>query len=182
MPTLRPASAADAATLAALYGHYALNTIITFEVEPPSPEEMARRIQEVQDLGLPWLVLEEQGQLLGYAYAARWKARWAYRFSAETTVYLAPGQERRAYGRLLMEALLRELRLRGMHTALAGIALPNPGSVGLHEALGFVPVAAYKELGWKFGRWIDVGYWQLMLANAQPLPPSGPEHSPTKAP
>jgi phosphinothricin acetyltransferase len=123
---------------------------------------MRARIAEVLET-LPWLVHEEDGRVLGFAYASRWKGRCAYRFAAESTVYVADGHARRGIGRALYTALLSDLRARGVHCVIGGIAQPNPASVALHEALGFSKVAHFREVGWKFGRWIDVGYWEVVL-------------------
>ena len=113
--------------------------------------------------GLPWLVAEQDGRVLGYAYAGPWKSRAAYRFAVEVTVYLAPGFTRRGWGTRLCEELFARLRERGVHTVVGGIALPNDASVALHERLGMVKVAHFREIGFKLGRWIDVGYWQRTL-------------------
>ena len=123
---------------------------------------MARRIGSVLE-SHPWYVREDGGELLGYAYASAWKAREAYRFAVETTVYVAPEQTRKGVGTSLYQVLLPELRRRGCHTALGGIALPNPASVALHERCGFRQVALLPQVGWKLGRWVDVGYWALIL-------------------
>jgi phosphinothricin acetyltransferase len=124
---------------------------------------MAARIAGVKEAGLPWLVLCEGGQLLGYAYASQWRARIGYRHAVETSVYLDPGACGRGLGTRLYLALLGGLRAAGYRTVIGGIALPNPGSVALHEKLGFEPVARFREVGRKFNEWVDVGYWQLLL-------------------
>jgi phosphinothricin acetyltransferase len=161
---LRSASSADAAAICAIYNTYVATTAISFEEEPVAEPEMARRIAEVGAAGLPWLVLEVDGQLAGYAYATRWRVRPAYRFSVESSIYLDRACAGRGLGRLLYGALLDQLRQRELHLVIGGIALPNEASVGLHEALGFRKVAHFTEVGMKFGRWIDVGYWELHLA------------------
>ncbi|HJU83074.1 MAG TPA: arsinothricin resistance N-acetyltransferase ArsN1 family B, partial [Holophagaceae bacterium] len=153
---IRPATPADAPALAALYNPFVQHTTITFEEEPVSDAEMARRITEVAGT-LPWLLEEVDGQLLGYAYASPWKARSAYRCTAETTVYVSPDAARRGVGGRLYRRLLEELKRRGFHSAIGLIALPNDPSIALHEKLGFVKVAHLHEVGLKFGRWIDVG-------------------------
>jgi phosphinothricin acetyltransferase len=163
-PTLiRPAVTADGEALAHLYNLYVANTIITFEEQALTGADMSARIAEVDAAGLPWLVAERGGVLLGYAYASKWKGRCAYRFSAETTVYLAPDAGRRGLGTRLYAALFAQLRLAGIHSAIGGIALPNAASVALHEKLGMHKVAEFEQVGFKFGRWIDVGYWQRLL-------------------
>ena len=159
---IRPCKQADAPSICAIYNHHVMNTVVTFEEEAVADEEMARRVKEIGERW-PWLVAEEQGTVAGYAYAAPWKARSAYRFSVESTVYLAPGFARRGIGTLLYQALMDELRKRQVHCVVGGIALPNPASVALHEKLGFAKIGHFKEVGWKFGQWVDVGYWELIL-------------------
>jgi len=160
---IRPAVAGDAAALARIYDPYVRATTVTFEEEPVAPEEMASRLRAVLSGGLPWLVAEQDGQVVGYAYASPWKSRAAYRFAVEVTVYLAPGFTRRGWGTRLYEELFARLRERGVHTVVGGITLPNDASVALHERLGLVKVAHFREIGFKLGRWIDVGYWQRTL-------------------
>lgn len=159
---IRPATPADAADLCRIYNPYVAGTIVTFETAPVAVAAMAARIRKVT-AGHLWLVWEEAGTVLGYAYASRWKDREAYRFAVETTVYVAAEAAGRGVGTGLYRALLPELGALGFHTALAGIALPNPASVALHEKLGFRQVAALPQVGWKLERWVDVGYWALML-------------------
>ncbi len=160
---MRLATSADAVAIIAIYNHYIVNTTISFEEQPVIEAQMQERIADVLAKGLPWLVLEIDGALAGYAYATPWRARHAYRFSVETTVYLAPGQSRRGLGRQLYEELLARLTAHGCHTAIGGIALPNPASIGLHEALGYRQVACFNQVGYKFDQWLDVGYWQKIL-------------------
>ena len=161
---IRDARAADAARIATIYNHYVAQTIVTFDIDPVAADDMRGRVAEVQRDGLPWLVASDvTGVVLGYAYAARWRARAAYRHSVESSIYLAPGATGRGIGRRLYRRLLERLRASGLHTVIGGAALPNPPSVALHEALGFTQVAHLREVGRKFGRWIDVGYWQLHL-------------------
>jgi phosphinothricin acetyltransferase len=160
---LRFASAADAASICAIYNPYVAATAITFEEEAVTPQDMAQRIADVGAANLPWLVLEVDGRIAGYAYATKWRARSAYRYSVESTVYLDRAFAGQGFGRLLYGALLDELRKRELHVVIGGIALPNESSVGLHEKLGFLKVAHFTEVGRKFGRWIDVGYWALRL-------------------
>jgi L-amino acid N-acyltransferase YncA len=163
-PTIRAATAADAGAVAAIYNHYVTQTIVTFEEEPVTPGEMARRIEGVTAASLPWLAAELNGQVVGYAYASSWHGgRRGYRFSTEITVYLHPEYPGRGIGSRLYEELFRALRARGIHSVIGGIALPNPASVALHEKFGLEKVAHFKEVGTKFDRWIDVGYWQRVL-------------------
>ncbi|HZW17936.1 MAG TPA: arsinothricin resistance N-acetyltransferase ArsN1 family B [Luteimonas sp.] len=161
---IRDARAGDAAPVAAIYNHYIARTIVTFELEAVAAGDMCDRIAAVQDDGLPWLVAADAaGAVLGYAYAARWRPRAAYRRSVESSIYLAPQAVGRGIGRCLYPRLIERLRACGLHVVIGGAALPNPASVALHEALGFAKVAHLREVGHKFGRWIDVGYWQLRL-------------------
>ena len=159
---IRPATKADAQAICNIYNPYVSDTIITFEEEIVSVEEMTQRIHEMIS-SLPWLVIEDEGQVVGYAYASRWKSRCAYRFSVETTVYLSSAATGKGFGSLLYEHLIADLRQRSIHSLIGGIALPNPASVSLHEKFGFEKVAHFKEVGWKFNQWIDVGYWELIL-------------------
>ena len=160
---IRAAVAGDSSAIAAIYNHYIAQTVITFEEEAVPAPEMARRIEEAGSASLPWLVAEREGKVVGYAYATPCRARSAYRFSVEVTVYVDPDCPRMGIGRRLYEELLPKLEDRGAHAAFGVIALPNDASVALHERLGFAKVAHLREVGWKFGRWIDVGYWQRLL-------------------
>lgn len=161
--TIRDAGARDAASVALIYNHYVARTTATFETEIVHPAMMADRIKQCQNSELPWLLALDGGSVLGYAYAVQWKPRRAYRQSCETTIYLAPEQVGRGIGKQLYKALLVRLRHGDYHTAIGGIALPNPASVALHEALGFEKTAHFREVGYKHGRWVDVGYWQTLL-------------------
>ncbi|AQA18711.1 phosphinothricin acetyltransferase [Halioglobus japonicus] len=158
---IRDVSHADAAALAAIYNHYIENTVATFEEDALTEAAFVQRIDAVLDAGFPWLVLEEGGELLGYAYAARFKERVAYRYSVESTVYLKPGVTGGGRGTALYEALFARLQPLGIHAVIGGITLPNPASVALHEKLGMEQVAHFPEVGFKQGKWLDVGYWQL---------------------
>jgi phosphinothricin acetyltransferase len=160
---LREAVASDGEAIAAIYNHYVKNTTITFEEVSVSGAEMTARISEVQDAKLPYLVAEAGERTVGFAYASKWKGRCAYRFSVETTVYLAQDNIRRGLGSLLYRELLSRLDEAQLHAAIGGIALPNEASIALHQKLGFVQVAQFREVGFKFGRWIDVGYWERVF-------------------
>lgn len=159
----RPATRADAAGIASIYNHYVRETTVTFETDDVSAEEMAARIEENERARLPWLVVEPEGRVVGYAHASAWKGRCAYRFSAEVTVYLEAGQGGGGIGSELYGALIAAMRERGYHALLGGIALPNDASIALHEKFGFEKIAHFREVGHKFDRWIDVGYWELLL-------------------
>ena len=160
---IRPVKREDAQDITNIYNHYVQNTVITFEEDCIDSNEMVKRITKVTDLNLPWLVIEKNDTLVGYAYATPWKARSAYRFSVEATVYLSPTQQRKGLGTQLYQALFSELKQQSIHAIMGGITLPNPASVALHEKLGMTKVAHFQQVGFKFGQWLDTGYWQLTL-------------------
>jgi L-amino acid N-acyltransferase YncA len=164
--TIRDALPADAAAVAAIYNHYVVHTIATFEEEPVDAVEVARRIEAVRPASLPWLVAEVDGRVAGYAYAGPWKARIGYRFTVEISVYLDPGAGGRGLGSALYARLFEMLVDRGIRCIIGGIALPNDASVALHEKFGMRKVAHFSRNGIKFGRWIDVGYWQRVIEEA----------------
>jgi phosphinothricin acetyltransferase len=162
---IRDASADhDAEACAAIYGPYVTDTAITFETDPPSPAEMATRIKTAQQ-NHAWLVLAHDGRVAGYAYGSRHKARPAYRWSCEVSVYLEPGRRRAGDGRALYTALFARLAERGFRIAVAGMTLPNEASVGLHRAMGFEPVGTYRRIGWKHGTWHDVAWAQRTIGD-----------------
>ena len=159
---VRSATKNDAQQLVDIYNYYILNTTVTFEKTPITKEDMQSRVSNVQSK-YPWLVLENDGVLVGYAYATDWKPRYAYRHSIECTVYLKDGESGNGYGSLLYAELIKQLKQLKVHTMIGGIAQPNPGSIALHEKFGFTKVAHFKEVGFKFEQWVDVAYWQLIL-------------------
>ena len=159
---LRTVHPDDATAIAEIYNHYVRETPVTFEEDRVAPEEMRQRILETTRT-YPWLVCEEDGRLLGYSYARKWRERAAYRRSVEATIYLHPSAVGQGKGSVLFDALLAELRNRQFHCVIGGVALPNPASIALLEKFGMRQVAVFNEVGYKFGRWIDVGYWQLVL-------------------
>lgn len=159
---IRACTTADAAAICEIYNHYVRHTVITFEEVPVLAADMAQRILDVT-ARLPWLVAEEGGVLVGYAYATPWKPRSAYRFSVESTVYVAPDHVGRGVGTALYRDLIAGLGALDVHCAVGGIALPNPASVALHEKLGFKKIGQFVEIGRKLDRWVDVGYWELIL-------------------
>ncbi|MDB5746831.1 MAG: phosphinothricin acetyltransferase [Massilia sp.] len=161
--TIRPVCPADANRICTIYNHYVATTTISFEEELVSAADMQQRVADVASANLPWLVMCEGDTLIGYAYATKWRARAAYRYSVESSIYLDPDYAGQGAGRALYEALLAKLSACGLHLVIGGIAQPNEASVRLHERLGFRKVAHFSEVGLKFGRWIDVGYWQLPL-------------------
>ncbi|HET6293514.1 MAG TPA: arsinothricin resistance N-acetyltransferase ArsN1 family B [Kribbella sp.] len=172
MTKIRDASGLDAQACAAIYAHYVSETAISFELDPPSPAEMAERIAAAQKTHA-WLVLEDEGRVVGYAYGGLMKPRQAYRWSCEVSIYLEPRRRRTGGGRALYEALFERLTERGYRTAIAGMTLPNPASVGLHQALGFEPIGTYRNIGWKHDAWHDVAWSQRPLAVGED-PPAEP--------
>jgi len=169
---IRGAVADDAAACAELYAPYVRDTTITFETVAPSVAEMAQRIAEAQR-SHAWLVLEDGGRVVGYAYGGPFKARAAYRWACEASVYLETGRRRSGGGRALYEALLHRLGERGFTRVAAGMTLPNDASEALHRALGFRPVGTYRRIGWKHGAWHDVAWVQLELGD-ETDPPAEP--------
>ena len=166
---IRLALERDAEQIADIYAPVVRDTAISFEVEPPTAAEMSRRVADTLP-AFPCLVVERLGEILGFVYARAHRARAAYRWSVDTTVYVHPGVHRGGVGRALYTSLLRILALQRFCTAYAGITLPNPGSVGLHEAVGFEKLAVYRGVGYKLGAWHDVGWWQRTLAARPPVP------------
>lgn len=152
----------DAPAVQAIYAPYVTDTIVSFEEVPPDIVEVERRIAAIQPK-YPYLVAEEDGRIVGYAYASEHRTRAAYRTSVDVAVYVAPDAHRNGVARCLYSRLLPAAASLGYHAAFAGIALPNKASVGLHEAMGFEPVGIYREVGQKFGAWHDVGWWQRLL-------------------
>jgi len=167
---IRLACEADAAAVQAIYAPYVRDTAISFETEPPSVDEMGRRIRDVLEHA-PWLVWERDGEISGYAYAGRFHARAAYRWTVEATVYVDRARRRAGIGRALYTALLEVLRFQGFRVAVGIIALPNPASVGLHERLGFARGGLLPTIGFKHGSWHDVGWWRLELQTLGDSPP-----------
>jgi phosphinothricin acetyltransferase len=159
---IRLATPDDAPSVQAIYAPIVRETAISFELEPPTVEEMRKRIAETIEQR-PWLVCECRGDILGYVYASQHRTRPAYQWSVDVSVYVQARTRRFGVGRALYHALFAVLRLQGLYQAHAGITLPNPASVGLHESLGFSPVGVYRAVGYKLGAWHDVGWWQLTL-------------------
>jgi len=170
---IRDATAADAAACTAIYGPYVSDTAVTFESDPPTVRQMQLRI-EVAQRHHAWLVLEEDGDVVGYAYAGPFKERAAYRWSCEVSVYLAPTRRGAGGGRALYEALLERLADRGYRMAAAGMTQPNEASARLHAALGFEPVGTFRAVGWKHGAWRDVTWVQRSLGDATGAPGAEP--------
>ncbi|MFN8389947.1 MAG: arsinothricin resistance N-acetyltransferase ArsN1 family B [Bdellovibrionota bacterium] len=160
---IRSAAPTDAEKITGIYNHYIVNTPVTFEEELVLPEQIAQRMADILAESLPWLVFERDGTILGYAYATKWRTRSAYRFSVETSVYLDHAAVGGGIGSKLYEALFAELSERKVHAVIGGITLPNEASIALHEKFGMKKVAHFNEVGFKFGRWLDVGYWERLL-------------------
>ena len=176
--------ARDAAGCAAIYGPFVRRTAATFEERPPTAEEFAARIERISETH-PWLVAEEDGEVIGFAYGCPHRERAAYRWAAEVTVYVAPDHHRRGMGKALYRALINLLKEQGIHTLCAGVTLLNPASVSLHESLGFEQIGVYRRIGYKLGRWHDVGWWQLSLTPPTDDPPeesAGPKRLNTAQP
>lgn len=163
---IRNAEVKDAEQLAHLYNWYVQNSICTFELDAIAPEVMAQRIEAVTTC-YPWLVFESNGEILGYSYASKWKERKAYAHTVETSVYVKNGHGGNGIGQKVYQALLDQLKELDVHAVIAGIVLPNAVSVRLHEKLGFSKIGQFKEVGNKFGKWHDVGYWELILKDKQ---------------
>ncbi len=159
---IRNATITDARKICKIYNHYIQNTIISFEEQPISVQEMQNRIKKIT-ASYPLLVSEKKDIITGYTYATNWMNRSAYRYSVESTIYLDPGYKGKGIGSELYTSLITELHQHPVHSIIGIITLPNPASVALHEKMGFKKVAHYKEVGWKFNKWIDVGHWELML-------------------
>ena len=173
--------ARDAAACAAIYAPYVASTSVSFEEVPPTAAQFATLIAETSAC-YPWLVLDDDddGAVAGYAYATQHRARAAYRWAADVAIYVDRDRQRGGIGRTLYEALFALLRRQRLHSACAGITLPNDASVGLHRALGFEHVGTYRSIGWKAGAWRDVSWWQRQLApggddGARPPEPLGPQ-------
>jgi len=159
---IRPVTDADVQDICNIYNFFVENTAISFEEKIISYNEMEQRIA-TQSIDHPWLVYEDEGKVVAYAYATKWKVRSAYRFTLESTIYMSEDCSGKGIGTKLYQALFDELETRSVRSVMAVIALPNAASVGLHEKMGFEKVAHFKEVGYKHKKWIDVGYWQKML-------------------
>ena len=160
---IRIAKTNDSNAIADIYNYYIDNSVITFETEHISGQAIANRIEEALTQKLPYLVLEEDNKVVGYAYASKWKGRCAYRYTVEVTVYLDHKATGKHYGTTLYQELFNQLKKLGYHAAIGGVSLPNPASIALHEKMGMEKVAHFKETGFKFEQWVDVGYWQKIL-------------------
>ena len=176
MIAIRPARPEDAAAIAAIYAPFVLTGTVSFETEAPDARQMRSRMAASDGL-YPWIVAtngDEEGGVLAYAYAGKFRDRPAYKYVVETSIYVSGSAERQGVGRLLYEALVDTLLAQGFTQAIGVIALPNEGSIGLHESVGFRRAGVYREVGYKNGRWIDVGFWQCQL-NRSTTPPTEPK-------
>jgi phosphinothricin acetyltransferase len=159
---IRPVRAEDAPAICAIYNHYIKNTVITFEEELLEPPEIKRRIAAVS-AKYPWFVREENGEILGYAYANSYRDRSAYRYAAELSIYLKEDRLGEGIGSGLFERLLSELKETKLHALVSAITLPNDRSIALQKKFGFREIACFAEIGFKFGKWLDVAYWELVI-------------------
>lgn len=167
---IRLATPDDATTIAAIYAPFVTESATSFEIEPPDGSEMAARIAATLPR-FPWLVADEGSVVVGYAYAGMHRKRAAYSWSVEVSAYVDAAARRRGVATRLYKTLLELLREQGFRIAYAGITLPNPASVGFHEAMGFTPLGVYRNVGWKFDQWHDVGWWELPLGDNSPPTP-----------
>jgi len=159
---IRDVNQKDSLQVVEIYNHFVDTSVVTFETDLVNADDMANRISAVTEK-YPWIVYEQDGQLLGYAYISEWKSREAYKQSAEVSIYIKQGQQGNGIGKILMNELLDRCNETDLHCLIAGIALPNDASKALHEKFGFEKVAHFREVGRKFNKWIDVGYWELVL-------------------
>lgn len=159
---IRLINESDIPSIKAIYNHYIKNTHVTFEENEIDDHELGKRIKEITE-DYPWIVFEEENKILGYAYASRWKKRSAYKHSAEFTVYVDKNNFRRGIGSQLLNELIKQAKEKNIHCLIGGVAMPNEMSIALHEKFGFIKCAEFKEVGFKFGKWIDVGYWQKLI-------------------
>ncbi len=158
---IRDAKLTDAKAICDIYNYYISDTVVTFEETMLASSDIKKRMLALQAENYPWLVaFNDSDQLIGYAYAAKWRERFSFRFTAEVTVYLSPQHSGKGVGSSLYKALFRVLKDRGIHRVIGGITLPNPESVALHEKFSMKKVAHFNEVGLKFNRWLDVGFWQ----------------------
>lgn len=172
MPLIRPSRDEDLDAITRIYGHHVLNGTGTFETSPPTVTEMAGRRADVLGKNLPWLVVEEQGEVLGFAYGNWFKPRPAYRYSVEDSIYLAPEAAGQGLGRALLAELLTTLERGGIRKVMAVIGdSANAGSVGVHSAAGFERIGVVKACGWKFGRWLDIVLMEKTLGAGDSSPP-----------
>ena len=172
MSTIRPSRDSDLPAITAIYTHHVLNGTGTFETTPPTEGEMAARRADVLAKGLPYLIAEDDGQVLGFAYCQWFKPRPAYRFSAEDSIYLHPDAGGKGLGKALLTELARQAQASGIRKLIAVIGdSNNAGSVGVHRSLGFTPAGMFKSCGWKFGKWLDIVLMEKSLGEGDTTPP-----------
>lgn len=160
---IRSVNKKDAAAIATIYNYYIEHSVVTFEESLITSEDMLERLIESQELELPFYVAEDENKIIGYAFASKWKGRCAYKYSVEISVYLSPTEATKGWGTRLYKELFKAIKDKDFHVVLGGIALPNDASIALHEKFGMKKVAHLEEVGFKFNRWVDVGYWQGLL-------------------
>lgn len=160
---IRKVTLDDARRICEIYNYYVENTAVTFETAPVSEAEMKERIKETINAGLPYYVGEIDGNIIGYYYIHKWNNRCAYSSTQEVTIYLDSAQTGKGLGSMLYEHLFRNINKENIHALIAGICIPNEGSVKLHEKFGFKQASHMKEIGWKLNQWRDVGHWQIIL-------------------
>lgn len=172
MLIIRPSTDADLSTITAIYAHHVLTGTGTFEVDPPSLDDMRGRRADVLSKGLPWLVAVDDGNVIGYAYCNWFKPRPAYRFSAEDSIYLSPEATGKGVGRTLLAELMAQAQQAGVRKLIAVIGdSANAGSIAVHASAGFQPVGVLKSCGWKFDKWLDVVLMDKFLGEADETPP-----------
>lgn len=159
---IRAVCQSDIDAIVEIYNYYVVNSVATFETEPVSLEEMDKRIKQITKM-YPCLVYEDDGELVGYCYAHQWKEKAAYKTSAETTVYVSPKRLGGGVGGMLMRALIEECEVRGLHGLIACITSGNEASIAMHERLGFVKVSCFRQVGMKFGQWLDIVDYELII-------------------
>lgn len=159
---VRPITLEDAKAVVEIYNYYIANSTATFEMEPIDEKEMQRRIKSIS-ASYPYFVFEENNTILAYAYASQWKPRKAYKHTVESSVYLHPDAKGKGIGTLIYDQLIKQLSQMDIHAVIGGVSLPNDASVALHEKFGFEKIGQFKQVGYKFNQWIDVGYWELIL-------------------
>lgn len=164
---IREATNKDSASIASIYNHYVSHSVATFEETEVSVSEMANRINKVQEEGFPWLIAEDNTEVIGYAYAAKWHHRSAFKHTVEVTIYLSPTLVSKGTGTELYSALFAKLLELKIHVVIGAITLPNAASIAIHERFGMTKVGHFHEVGYKFGNWLDVGYWELQLEAAR---------------
>jgi len=175
MILIRPSTDADVPAITSIYAHHVLNGTGTFETEPPSEADMATRRADVISKGLPYLVAEDGGEVVGYAYGNWFKPRAAYRYSVEDSIYMAPESAGKGLGKLLLTELLAQCERAGVRKVMAVIGdSANAGSIGVHKALGFEQVGVVQSCGWKFGRWLDIVLMQKSIGQGDSTPPQDP--------